>query len=174
MARPKEFDVERAVDRAMEVFWIHGFRGASVRVLSQAMGIQSGSLYATFGSKDQLFRLALKRYLDRLSPTTVPGPEAIRAWFERVITHRTPTGCLLVGSALEHGELDPESQILVSRGLAGLEAYFVACLSGRERAREDAAMLATTVAGLHVLHRAGVPERALRIVADRALEILDP
>ena len=172
MARPKSFVVDSAVDQAMQVFWVHGFRGASVRVLSQAMGIRSGSLYATFGSKDALFRLALRRYLERKAPTEPPGPDAIRAWFERVVTDRVPTGCLLVGSAFEKAELDPESQALVAGGLAALEGYFVACLKGRPGARRDAATLATTVAGLHVLHRAGVPEASLRAVAERALETI--
>ena len=169
MARSKEFDVDDALDRAIDVFWTHGYRSASVRVLSEAMGVQSGSLYATFGSKDRLFHLALARYLDRMSPREPPGPDAIRAWFERVIGDRSPTGCLLVGSAFEQAALDPDSRTLVARGLAGLEAWFAVCLRGRPNARQDAAMLAATVTGLHVLHRAGVPAASLREIAERSL-----
>lgn len=172
MARPRTFDTDEAVDRAIEVFWTHGYQAASVRDLSRAMGIQSGSLYATFESKERLFQLALARYLERMAPTDPPGSEAIRAWFERVIADRTPTGCLLVGSAFEQAALDPASRALVARGLAGLEAWFAVCLRGRPGARADAAVLTATITGLHVLHRSGVSRPELQIIADRSLALV--
>lgn len=60
--RPRSFDKEAALDRAMEVFWRLGYEGASMADLTAAMGIASPSLYAAFGSKEALFRLALEHY----------------------------------------------------------------------------------------------------------------
>ena len=62
--RPREFDVEKALDRALEVFWRKGYEGASLPDLTRAMGINRPSLYAAFGSKEGLFRRALDRYAE--------------------------------------------------------------------------------------------------------------
>ncbi|MGV0800422.1 helix-turn-helix domain-containing protein, partial [Mycolicibacterium elephantis] len=54
--RPRTFDRTEALEHAMEVFWQHGYEGASMSDLTASMGINSPSLYAAFGSKEQLFR----------------------------------------------------------------------------------------------------------------------
>ena len=63
MGRPREFDVEQALDQALEVFWRNGYEGASISELTQAMGISPPSLYAAFGNKEGLFRKTLDRYI---------------------------------------------------------------------------------------------------------------
>lgn len=60
--RPRAFDPDEALERAMLVFWEHGYEGASLSTLTQAMGISSTSMYAAFGNKEALFRKALDRY----------------------------------------------------------------------------------------------------------------
>ena len=65
MGRPREFDIERALDRALEVFWRNGYEGASIASLTEAMGINPPSLYAAFGNKEGLFRRALDRYVQQ-------------------------------------------------------------------------------------------------------------
>jgi AcrR family transcriptional regulator len=62
VGRPRSFDEEKALDQAMRVFWKKGFEGASITHLTKAMGIKPGSLYAAFGSKQELFRRALERF----------------------------------------------------------------------------------------------------------------
>jgi len=62
VGRSKEFCVEAALTRALEVFWRHGFEGASLTELTAAMGITRPSLYATYGNKEELFRKALDLY----------------------------------------------------------------------------------------------------------------
>src|SRR5919106_1320568 len=62
--RPRSFDKDAALGRAMEVFWVKGYEGSSMSDLTAAMGIASPSLYAAFGSKEELFRQALKHYSD--------------------------------------------------------------------------------------------------------------
>ena len=79
MARPKEFDPEVAVDRAMDLFWRKGYGATSPNDLVAELGIGKGSLYAAFGSKRALFDLALDRYRERQGDTLTeiidrPGP----------------------------------------------------------------------------------------------------
>lgn len=64
VGRPREFDVDVALEQAMQVFWERGYEGASLTELTGAMGITKTSMYAAFGNKEQLFRKALQRYGD--------------------------------------------------------------------------------------------------------------
>ncbi|WP_112619835.1 TetR/AcrR family transcriptional regulator [Micromonospora saelicesensis] len=63
--RPRGFDADEALERAVEVFWRQGYEGASVSDLSEAMGINKPSLYAAFGSKEELFRKAVALYAEK-------------------------------------------------------------------------------------------------------------
>jgi AcrR family transcriptional regulator len=63
VGRPRAFDQDEALDRAMHIFWEKGFEGASLNDLTSAMGIKPASLYAAFGNKQALFERALDRYL---------------------------------------------------------------------------------------------------------------
>ena len=60
--RTRQFDVDEALDRALEVFWARGYEGATLPELTRAMGINRPSLYTAFGNKEQLFRKAIDRY----------------------------------------------------------------------------------------------------------------
>lgn len=169
MARPRDFDVEAALDAAVQTFWSRGFAATSVRQLCDAMRIQAGSFYHAFGSKEECFRRALERYLATQRVPREPGPDAIRVWFDAIVDpKRTPKGCLLVMSAIEHPLLDPSSAALVSARMKRVEDFFAACL-GDEHDRADAALLASTVVAIHVLARSGTPSSHLRRLADRAM-----
>ncbi|MEK8108978.1 TetR/AcrR family transcriptional regulator [Micromonospora sp. M12] len=63
--RPRGFDADEALERAVEVFWRQGYEGASVSDLTEAMGINKPSLYAAYGGKEELFRKAVARYAER-------------------------------------------------------------------------------------------------------------
>src|ERR1700736_6971256 len=65
VGRPRAFDIDGALDLAMQVFWRQGYEGTSLSDLTKAMGINRPSLYAAFGNKEELFRKALDRYADR-------------------------------------------------------------------------------------------------------------
>ncbi|HZC78142.1 MAG TPA: TetR/AcrR family transcriptional regulator, partial [Ktedonobacterales bacterium] len=60
--RPRSFDREAALERAIDVFWRHGYEATSVSDLTSAMGINPPSLYAAFGDKEKLFLEAVERY----------------------------------------------------------------------------------------------------------------
>src|SRR5467141_5412537 len=64
LGRPRAFDPDTALDRAMHVFWAKGYEGASLSDLTRAMRINRPSLYAAFGNKEELFRKVLDRYVD--------------------------------------------------------------------------------------------------------------
>ena len=110
MGRPREFDLDEALDRAMEVFWRKGYDGATLLDLTRAMRINRPSLYAAFGDKQALYRKALDRYaagparyvLEALAePTARAVAERLfRGTVELVADPRHPRGCLLVQGAL--------------------------------------------------------------------------
>src|SRR5580700_2578012 len=62
MGRPREFDTDAAMEKAMRLFWAKGYEGTSVADLTGTLGISRPSLYAAFGDKESLFRAALERY----------------------------------------------------------------------------------------------------------------
>lgn len=172
MARTRDFDLDDALDAAVELFWRQGFAATSVRQLCEAMGIQAGSFYAAFESKDGCFRRALQRYVQVQLPALAPGPEAIRAWLRAITaTSRQGKGCLLVNSAVESPGLDASTQVEVAGRLRALEVFFTACLHGRPSARANAELLAATVVSIHVLARSGASPAKLRRIATRALEL---
>ena len=65
VGRPRAFDMEKALQKALEVFWRKGYEGASLPDLCEAMGINKPSLYAAFGNKEQLFLKAIELYENR-------------------------------------------------------------------------------------------------------------
>lgn len=113
--RPREFDRDEALDKAMETFWALGYEGASMAELTRAMGIASPSLYAAFGSKDELFLEAVKRYEEKsgaeLTAAIEDAPTARAACedflllsAESLARPGCPPGCMVVlTAACAHG-----------------------------------------------------------------------
>ena len=109
MPRHIEFDYDRAIERATQVFWKNGYSNASLRDLLHAMGIGEGSFYNTVKSKKNLYLECLKHYndtvtrrrLDALRSGATSG-EGVRAFFKAVLDEldnpKTPQVCLLAGS----------------------------------------------------------------------------
>jgi AcrR family transcriptional regulator len=186
--RTRQFDVDEALDRALEVFWARGYEGATLPELTKAMGINRPSLYAAFGNKEQLFRKALDRYqtgpmsflTEALKePTARAAAEAIFSGFIRMQRNREiARGCLIVSGALASGA---EAET-VRQELAQLRQSIVAVFRKRfERAAEDgdlpkgtdcatlARYVATVLGGLAVQAASGTTEKELRLVAAMAM-----
>jgi AcrR family transcriptional regulator len=114
LGRPRAFDPDVALDRAMYVFWAKGYEGASLSSLTRAMRINRPSLYAAFGNKAQLFRKVLDRYMDGpvawfgkalAAPKARDVVEQIFLGTARMAENRSvPAGCLLVQGALACGD----------------------------------------------------------------------
>jgi AcrR family transcriptional regulator len=111
--RPRSFDINKALDRVLLVFWRKGFEGASLSDLTKAAGVNRPSLYAAFGNKEALFRKVLDRYVNGPAAYTrgaLRAPTA-RAVVERLLrgavdlntAPRNPGGCLMVQGALACG-----------------------------------------------------------------------
>jgi AcrR family transcriptional regulator len=104
--RPRGFDRDAALRQAMEVFWQKGYDGASMSELTSAMGINSPSLYAAFGSKEALFREAAELYSRAAgcvwsnlatSPTAREGVETLlRSTVRGLSEPGNPRGCMTV------------------------------------------------------------------------------
>jgi AcrR family transcriptional regulator len=143
--RPREFDIDEALDAAMGVFWRKGYEGASLPDLTGAMGVSAPSLYAAFGSKEGLYRRVLARYDDgpaRFMSEALEAPTA-RAVVERMLRAaadlqtdpRWPKGCLMVrGEGSCGGErADPLRREIVAR----LNGGETALRKRLERARSE-------------------------------------
>src|SRR5213082_1231084 len=114
LGRPRAFDPDAALERAMHVFWAKGYEGASLSDLTRAMRINRPSLYAAFGNKEQLFRKVLDRYMN--GPLAYFGKALGAAKARDVVEQiflgaanmpsdpRTPAGCLVVQGALACGD----------------------------------------------------------------------
>ncbi len=180
MARPREFEHDVVLDRAMRVFWSRGYEAASIRHLVGRMGIQRGSLYETFGDKRALFFAAIDRY-DRVVTArllaTLDAPtsalDAIRAFFrlkvELSLEPGRPRGCLVTNSATELGSRDRGAASRVGAVLTKIEAAFHRALvraqaAGEIDPTEDpralARYLTSSAQGLSVMAKT-FPDRAV-------------
>jgi AcrR family transcriptional regulator len=111
--RPRGFNYDEALDRAMHVFWRKGFEGASLNDLTAAMGLQPASLYNAFGNKRALFEKALARYLagpvafvhGALNEPTAfaVADHILRRTAEFLTEGRSRRGCMTIQAALAGG-----------------------------------------------------------------------
>jgi AcrR family transcriptional regulator len=187
MGRPREFDLDERLDRALEVFWWYGYEGAALADLTAAMGVNRPSLYAAYGNKESLFRKAVDRYL--AGPAShildAPGEATGGAVAERLgrggvelVAAPHHRGCLITQGALVTGEQgDPARAELAARRRAGLtrlrERLERAQADGDLTRDVDAADLArfvTTVSyGLSVQATDGATREELHGVVDTAM-----
>lgn len=186
--RPRGFDPDEALERALLVFWEQGYEGASLTTLTSAMGISTTSMYATFGNKEALFRKALERYTEGPSaylaramdePTALDVAAAILAGTIRTTTRpANPHGCLGVQGALATSDAGREVRDLLitwrNDGYSGIRERFErAVVEGDLPPEADPALLAryvTTLAyGLAVQAASGIDRDELQAMVDAAL-----
>ena len=194
MARPKQFDADEALGSAVELFWDKGYDGTSVADLCTRLHLSKASLYATFGSKRELYIRALDRYMEGgLGPTAPdvlsrPGSPlaAVRALvdsYAAALDDGRPRGCLVVNATVQCPPGDDEISQRLERNRTATEAALVAALSrarqlGELPAGEDPAALAQFLLvvfnGMQAISRAGEDQaprlRAAAAVAVRALQ----
>ena len=188
MARPRIFDEAEVLDRAMEVFWRHGYEGASMAELTKAMGLNAPSIYAAFGSKRGLFDAVLARYRNRRASRreyVLAGANA-REVAERMLFDtidwltdpKEPLGCLLIQSGLSAGASNadvPRALIEHRNGIKEVltERFMRAQKEGDLVPSADPGALARylhmVVLGLSIQAQDGVSKKELKESARRAL-----
>ncbi|MFI7610846.1 TetR/AcrR family transcriptional regulator [Nonomuraea terrae] len=189
MARPRTFDEQDVIDRAMELFWTRGYETTSVTDLTSALGVHPGTLYRTFGDKRALFLRALAHYHERLAaglaPTLLEGGPVlprIRAvligWIDLAAQQDQPRGCLIANTAGELLPGDEEVARSVRGVLSAVEDGFLQGLRAAARQGEispeldlpaAAAMLTMLLEGLQVVVKADPDPRRLVAAVDTAL-----
>jgi AcrR family transcriptional regulator len=191
IGRPRGFDTDQALDRAIEVFWRQGYEGASLSDLTEAMGINKTSMYAAFGNKRDLFDKTLARYAEidmayARKALTAPTAREVAETFLRenakaVTTPGRPPGCFSIQSGLACGTANADVSATLARARKAGE------LALRDRFRraiqegdldpgndpDDLARYIMTVSeGLAVHAAAGASRRELTRVVDLALRVL--
>ncbi len=186
MARTRGFDTDVALDRAMRLFWRHGYEGTSIEDLTAELGIGKPSLYAAFGNKRALFELVLDRYaaaaranVERALLEPRAEDVARRYLLEYVdVPASCPRGCLLVQGALACSaeSADVQSAVILRRRVAEqllaqrfARAHEEGDLPPDARPEDLARYLATVAQGLAVQATGGATADELRRVAELAL-----
>jgi TetR/AcrR family transcriptional repressor of nem operon len=190
MARPKEFDRDAVLDRAMDLFWERGFEATSVGDLVDRLGIGRQSLYDTFGDKRALYLAALDRYRERfgvLVPDALakdlPVRRLIRELLQGAIDASLASGrsCMLIDAAAERCPHDAEVKRRFCGNAARIEEAFAARLEESRRRGEIAAhhdpralalYFVNALNGLQIMAKSTGDRRALEQVADVTVSIL--
>jgi AcrR family transcriptional regulator len=190
--RPRSFDRDAALRRAMEVFWRHGYEGTSLSQLTTAMGINAPSLYAAFGSKEALFREAVELYdatEGALANGALEAPtarEAVEAMLRGNVADYTdpskPPGCMIVlaatiGTVGNEGVRD----FLAEKRRIGEDLLRRRLQRGVEEGDLEpgtdvtalAAFVTTVQQGLSIQARDGAPRATLDAIVDHALVVWD-
>ena len=193
MARHKEFDQDKALDKAMTLFWHKGYATTSIQDLVDCMGIGRRSLYDTFNSKHDLFIAALDRYRDRSYEAALSAGEAlispkmaIRGIFEEIVAaslaDENRKGCFVVNSAVELAGQDETVTIRAKGGFQDLEFVFHGLLQQAQQADELnpdrdiqalAHYLTNAVFGIRVMSKMNPDKQVLTNVMNLTLSILD-
>jgi TetR/AcrR family transcriptional repressor of nem operon len=192
MARSKEFDEERALAAAVEVFWRQGYENTSLEALMREMGIAKQSLYDTFGDKRALYLKSMAFYRKRTNSTlreTLTSAPTVKEGLARVLLglvaesrEQHVRGCLLLSANMERAIDDDEIARFLEDNQAEVESIFAEALRRGQRAGELpngaetealAKFFVVTIQGMRAMARLKSDRRALRQVAKIALAMLD-
>ncbi|MBF4573426.1 TetR/AcrR family transcriptional regulator [Herbiconiux sp. VKM Ac-1786] len=165
MGRARAFDEAALLDAAIEVFWVRGYRSASLTEVSAASGVTNGSLYQAFGSKRELFLAAYRRYCARRAAVVesvflVPHAgvqETVAAYFDTIVddclAHPDRRGCLMLNTVSELGT-DGEIAGISSRTVDAMEAAVARALGAVAPRSLDPGELALSAAQIVALSQA--------------------
>ncbi|MBL4693098.1 MAG: TetR/AcrR family transcriptional regulator [Magnetovibrio sp.] len=194
MARPQLFDRSTVLTQALNVFWRKGYDGASIQDLVDATGLNRGSLYNSFGDKDELFAEVMLVYRS-LSPTkiltnasaTADVSQLFQDFFQILVdrAEQDPDhkGCLMTNTAAGFYGCSESMADWVCESLDGLESLFVRLI---ERGQEFddissttdpiklARFLVAAAQGMNVMARTGADVSVLQDIADQTLQALNP
>ncbi len=182
MARPREFDEDKVLDGAMNVFWAHGYEGASLPDLLKGMGLTRGSLYKAYKDKKSLFINILHRYdeAEVEKATQLLNDETVKDGLERIdklfasvlsaIENDDTRGCLLcsaaAGPAHNDKQISEAVHILLNKMKSGFEIALKHSSEhtelSEERLSQLADLLLTQYVGLRILSRSQASKETLK------------
>ena len=191
VGRPRQFDREEALEKAMGAFWAKGYAACSVQDLLDAMGINRGSMYDTFGDKHAIFNAAFEQYVSSFgnrfeSALKAPGSPLgnVRLMLDQVVamaTDKEQRGCMITNSAIELAPKDP----VVAKAVKGVFGRFghairktldraveTSELSPDSETRSQTLFLLATIHGLIVMGKAAHSRRELKEIVDVAMSAL--
>ncbi|MEM1181538.1 MAG: TetR/AcrR family transcriptional regulator [Acidobacteriota bacterium] len=189
--RPKSFDRDEALEKALAVFWERGFGGTAIGDLTVCMGIGRQSLYDTFGDKHSLYLEALRRYIEiRVTEarTLFEDPERgaldklevlLGLWKEEALSGRA--GCMMVNGSTELGPTDEAAARLMEKGMARMEGLVRDLLQSARDAGElsdlasptsFARLIMNTSHGLAARSRLGLEEHEMDDIFGLMLRLL--
>jgi len=183
MARPREFDPDKALKDIQKAFWMNGYHGTSMHDLEDATGLRKQSLYREFGNKDSMYDRAMELYMTRDVAElagVLQGPGDARTRFRHFLDvvldaprRGDRSGCFLCNSAIDRAHEDAATAESARAGIDGTLALFEQVLSASppydtdiESRRAEARVLVSGYLGLRVMIRAGTPTATLDAIAD--------
>ena len=193
--RPKNYDPEVALDRALEAFWEGGFAATSLDALASATGMNRPSLYAAFGDKQSLYLKAMDRFSGSMREAVRgklfndgPLADALTGFYMTAIElylsgDEGPRGCFVIGTAPSEAPHNETIRIALDGILKEIDDGFAARLTlakeqGELPADTDPAALAMVASAclhsLGVRARAGEPRKALNSLASQAVRLIAP
>ena len=193
MARTREFDPEKALQVAVDVFWEKGYADGSVDEVVRRSGVAKYGIYGTFGGKNELFKKALTRYAEyrkeglqrALSHEGVALPELkkfFRSAVKMMTDEKNRQGCLLCNTGVEVGAADPEIQKIVQTFNAFLALTIQQCLKRAvakgqidrlKASKKIATYLANEFRTALIMSRCGDSRQSIQQHFDVALSVLD-
>ena len=192
MPRPKEFNPDDAIEKAMQVFWHKGYEATSMEDLLEAMDLNRGSLYDTFGDKRQLFLKVIDRYCttfasSKFSLLDQPGPALptlrrfINGMIEGGLADPQRRGCLIANTVMELSPHENEIAGTLRQALKMVEDTFFNVLARAKQQgelkndkdpRALARFLTTMMQGTIVMIKAGASADVVKQTVETALSIL--
>ncbi|AHV97564.1 TetR/AcrR family transcriptional regulator [Paenibacillus sabinae] len=193
MARPREFDEETVLDKAMELFWSKGYEKTSIQDLCEYTGVHRGSLYETFGDKNELFLAALDRFRHHSAGRLFAvleehgnPKEQLAAFFERLIESsmdnaKERRGCFIANTAVELAPFDSKVASRVEASLLDMENRFYSFLlraqkegrlKGKHNLRELSRFLVGVKQGVHIMAKTTADRKTLQDVYQVALSAI--
>jgi TetR/AcrR family transcriptional repressor of nem operon len=191
--RPRSFDEQDVLERAMEVFWQKGFEAASLSDLCEQMGLSRQSVYGAFGSKRDLFIRCIEHYratrlsealalLEREGDPHLDRVRSVVGFFEDLALDARCRGCLVANTLVELGSHDAEIEALLAETIELLRNSLETTLAtaqglGELSAAKDPARvsyaLVNALVGLAVTGRLHLPASAIHEIYAGTLSVLD-
>lgn len=193
MARVKKFNETITLERAMRLFWTHGYDGTSLQMLEDEMELVRSSIYNAYGNKRALFHKAITHYkntiimdlidsIDREKDIRKAVAKLLNGEVQLHFNQKNPGGCLIVLSVLEKARHGDQSTQLLESIIQKMEEFLFnkilkaqndGQISDQINAKNTAVTIAATVLGIAVMGKAGFKKEVLQQIAKTATRLLE-